>query len=240
MSANTRVVQQMHSVFGAGLDLLGRLEQGHTPSVENERSRLLGLVRGDGSLDADPLFVGDMLPTHSYRTTGSFRNDPVDGKYLGVRYALACWVDEIFLGVDPDSPLRWWADQWEGDTVEVRLFGGAQERAWRFWNQARVAESRGGPEALEAYLWAVMLGFRGSPEQAQTPVDPKEWVDKVRRRVLQVRAVEFPLPVDRDFATRVPPLRGRQRLRGMLRAAALATAAGLFVLTLAVARGLGK
>lgn len=228
MSANVRVVEQMHAVFGAGLDLLERLEQGHTPSVENERSKLLGLVRGGSEMENNAQYVGDLQPTVGYRQTGSFGGDNLGGKYLGVRYALASWVDEMMLRFSP----QWWAERWESDTIETRLFGGSNQRAFRFWEQAKRAEAKGGPEALEAFLWAVMLGFRGEPETAQPPVVPKEWVDNVRRRVLQVRAVEFTLPVDRDLAPRVPPLRGRQRLRTMLRVAALVVAAGLFVLTL--------
>ncbi len=228
MTGNVQVVQRMHAVFGAGLDLLQRLERGHTPSVENERAKLLGLIRGDGALDSDPLYVGDMMPTVGYRNTGSFGGEALDlsRRYLGVRYALAAWVDEMFIRFAPP----WWAERWVSDTVEVKLFGGAQERAWRFWEQAKRAEAKGGPDALEAYLWAVMLGFRGEPEQATPPVTPNEWVDNIRRRVLQVRAVEFPMPAERDLATRVPPLRGRRRLRNMLRAAAAVVAAGLFVL----------
>jgi hypothetical protein len=228
------VVQQMHAVFGAGLDLLGRLEQGHTPNVENERQKLLGLVQGDSELQNSPMYVGDQTPAvgRGGGVTGPLGN--VSGQYLGVRYALACWADEVMLRFAPP----WWADRWESDTLEVRLYGGAQERAWRFWEQAKRAEGKGGPEALEAYLWAVMLGFRGEPDQAAPPVVPKEWVDGVRRRVLQVRQGDFPLPVDRDTVTRVPPLRGRQKLRAMLRAFAVVLAAGVFLLALSVTAGL--
>src|SRR5437870_400720 len=37
--------------------------------------------------------------------------------FLGIRYALACWLDEIFIA---DSP---WKDQWNDNKVETTLFG---------------------------------------------------------------------------------------------------------------------
>lgn len=224
-----KIVRRMHEVFGHGLDLKGRLDRGEAPRFETEHSRLLSLLLAGGELDFDPLFRGDLAGAGR-----SNRTQDMSSFFLGVQYALACWLDEIFL---LDAP-GWWSGQWEADSLEVRLYGGANERAWRFWDQARKAEGpRGSPEALEAYLWAVMLGFRGAPETLNPPVNPPVWVDNVRKRVLAARSTEFPVPAQREAPTHVPPLRGRERMRTMLRVAVVCGAAAVFALSLAITKG---
>ena len=153
--------------------------------------------------------------------------------FLGVQYALTCWLDEVFM---LDAP-TWWSQQWEADSLEVRLYGGSQERAWRFWDQARKAEGpRGSPEALEAFLWCVMLGFKGAPDTLNPPINPPVWVDNVRKRVLSARSAEFPVPAQKEAPTRVPALRGPERLMTMLRVAVVVGAAAVFALGFAVVK----
>jgi type VI protein secretion system component VasF len=157
--------------------------------------------------------------------------------FLGVQYALTCWLDEVFM---LDAP-PWWGQQWEADSLEVRLYGGSQERAWRFWDQARRAEGpRGSPEALEAFLWCAMLGFKGAPDTLNPPVNPAVWVDNVRKRVLSARSAEFPVPAQKEVPTRVPALRGPDRLKTMLRVAVVFGAVAVFVLGVAVVEYFSK
>src|SRR2546423_8718394 len=47
--------------------------------------------------------------------------------FLGIPYALACWLDEIFTA--EDSP---WRTQWVERKLEWELFNSA-DRAWMFW-----------------------------------------------------------------------------------------------------------
>ena len=223
----TLVVRRIHEVFGAGLELKERLERGESPRFDTEYNRLLNLLIAGGELEYDPVYRGDLYST---RSGGSMS---LGGMYLGVQYALASWLDEVFM---LDAP-EYWANQWRENSVEVRLFGGSQDRGWRFWEQARRAEGpKGSPEALEAYLWAVMLGFRGNPDSINPPINPPQWVDNVRRRVLSARAAEFPAPAQREAPTRVPPLKGSDRLVRMLRLAVVVVAAAAFAVSLAVTR----
>ena len=218
-----KIVRRMHDVLGAGLDLKERLERGEAPGFETESERLRAMVLGDGELAQDPAYNGELAGLASRPMGSEF--DPGD-RFLGARYALACWLDEVFI---LDAP-AWWAERWEANTVETALYGGTQQRAWRFWDQARKAEGvRGSPSALEAYLWCVMLGFRGSPPE---DLNPAAWVDSVRKRVLSARSSEFPAPPERDLPIAVPPLRGRERFARMLRVAVAASAAAAFVVGL--------
>jgi type VI secretion system protein ImpK len=127
--------------------------------------------------------------------------------YLGFRYPLACWLDEVFI-LDADSP---WKERWREKAIEVSLFG-ERLRAARFWEQCRMAELRGDADALEVFYLCVLLGFRGdlrddpdrlhkwreSVEVLIARNQPSEWED---------RPPDLPLP-----EPHVPPLYGRQRL----------------------------
>ncbi len=221
-----KIVRRMHEVFGYGLDLKERLERGEAPRFDTEHARLLSILLAGGELDFDPSYRGDLAsPAGRANMTRELSN-----LFLGVQYALTCWLDEVFM---LDAP-GWWSEQWSADSLEVRLYGGSQERAWRFWDQARKAEGpRGSPEALEAFLWCVMLGFKGAPDTLNPPVNPPVWVDNVRKRVLSARSAEFPVPAQREPPIRVPALRGAERVRTMLRVAVVFGALAAFALGLA-------
>src|SRR5439155_6674283 len=120
--------------------------------------------------------------------------------FMGIRYALACWLDEVFIA---DSP---WSAEWTEKMLEVALYGGSSQRAWRFWEQARKAEARPGTDSVEAYLWCAMLGFRGQPPP---DLNAAQWADAVRKRVVAGRSTDFALPPERELPTFDPVLRGR-------------------------------
>lgn len=227
-----KVIRRLHEVLGYGLELKERIEQGDVPRVEIEQDKLRSMLLGDGELAQNTAYNGELAGMAQAATaTQDFgRSD----RFFGARYALACWLDEIYIR---DCP-PWWAERWEANTLETALYGGTQQRAWRFWDQARKAEGpRGSPEALEAYLWAVMLGFRGDQPG---DLNPAGWVDAVKKRVLAARSAEFPLPPEREVPTYVPPLKGRGRFTRMLRFGAVIVAAAVFALGLAATSYFGK
>ena len=223
-----RIIRKMHEIFGAGLELKGRLERGQRPRFDAEYNRIRTLLLAGGELDFDNIYRGDLVNVNVRATTAASN---MSNMFLGVQYALACWLDEIFIVYAP----KWWAEEWTGRSLEQSLLGGTQEREWRFWDQARKAEGpKGSPEAVECFLWAVMLGFRGRPESAAPPLDPVSWVENTRRRVIATRQSEFPTPPSREAPTDVPPLRGSERLRTMFRVALILGSIGIFVLSLAI------
>jgi type VI secretion system protein ImpK len=220
-----KIARQVHQVLGTGLELKERLERGERPTFEVEHAKLKGLLLGDGELRYLTDYAGDASgasqPSSIRTSVGGLRGTE---PFLGIRYGLACWLDEVFIA---DSP---WSALWAEQTLEVALYGGSSQRAWRFWEQAKKAEARPGADALEVYLWCVMLGFRGEP-----PPDLVQWVEGVRKRVVAVRSKDFTLPPERDLPRHVAALRGRDRFGTMLRVAAgvaavLAFAAGVLLL----------
>jgi hypothetical protein len=208
-------------VLAYGLALKDRVMAGDdTLVLDAENGRLREMLWADGPVRGHPDYA-DAAPR------------PVTPEYpgfLGVRYALACWLDEILIS-DPDCP---WRDEWAEKSLESALYGGSNERAWRFWVQAELAEKRSGAEAVEAYLWCVMLGFRGTPVN----VRPPEWVEGVRRRVQAAKQREFALPADLGLKLDVPVQTGRDAFRRAARLLAVVAAAGLFAAVILIVQRL--
>ena len=195
-----RLAKHAHAVFAAGLDLKRRVgESGGRLDFEREHGKLRNLLHAEGEVGALPDYAGDRAGRFSPRGTLS---DP-GGQFLGAQYALAAWLDEIFI---TDSP---WSARWTESMLEVALYGGSGNRAWKFWEQAKRAEPK--PDALEVYLWCYLLGFRGDLEGLK-PLTPEQWADTARRVVLRGYGREFQVPPGRELPTEVRVLTGRERL----------------------------
>jgi type VI secretion system protein ImpK len=149
--------------------------------------------------------------------------------YLGVGYALACWVDELFT---LNSPV---AAQWNERKFEVEFFS-TNERAFRFWQQARLAADRTQDDDLEVYYLCVVLGFRG--EWIEQPAELKAWLGSTRERLLKGLRQDWAGPSALSAPMRVPLRYGKVRLRQMALIAVLATLVLIPVAALLIARQL--
>jgi type VI secretion system protein ImpK len=136
--------------------------------------------------------------------------------FLGIRYAMACWLDEVFIA---DSP---WRDQWTDNKVETALFG-TNERATEFWKQAQLAQNRPTRDALEVYYLCAMLGFRG--ELFNKPAEVAGWRDRVETQITHAEGRDYSPPPGLAVTPSVPPLAGAPRLRRWFLAAAVAALA---------------
>lgn len=198
----------VHRVLRHGIQLKERLRQGETFDLRNEQAVLKRLLLTEEQARQLPDYSNDAI-TYS-------QSDPVYGaplsserssSFLGVRYALVCWLDEIFL---IDSP---WDSLWNETKLEQSLYG-SNDRAWKFWEQAKIAERRPGRHALRAFFLCVMLGFRGDFRDDTAYLSA--WVEAARRRLAEDDPGDWPKPPDREIATSVPPLHGRDALRRMV------------------------
>lgn len=205
---NPALSRQFHEVVGYGLDLKERVEQGAKPPLDYELERLRALLLGGSELKSDPDYVGEPGSDQGLRVTSRGSG----AKFLGARYALACWLDEIFIA---DSP---YADQWKERALEFSIFQ-TRDRAEGFWDQSRLAERRPGTDALEVFYWCVMLGFRG--ELRGQPEKLRDWTLAIRDRIRRTHRVDFSLPADIGFNTYVPQLTGRSRFSSMIKTAAI-------------------
>jgi type VI secretion system protein ImpK len=201
------IANLVHPVFNYGLRLKERLEQGESPDLDTEQAALKGLLLSD--LEARRLadFGGDSVDSRgiSVSRLGDAGRRGAEG-FLGIRYALACWLDELFT----DSS---WGRAWTEQTLETALYG-TRLRADLFWEQARRAESRPGGDALEVFFLCVMLGFRGGLRNQ--PDKLQAWASAAQTRIARSQGQELSMPPEHEPLTFVPPRHGRERLQRMV------------------------
>jgi type VI secretion system protein ImpK len=193
----------VYPVIMRGLEVKERLEAGEALTFEVEQGALKGLLLTDTEARRWPDFGGDAEAFAGHNGGGSEAPAHPE-RFLGVRYALACWLDEIFVLNSS------WDALWNEQKLEVALYG-SNDRAWKFWHQARLAEKRPGHDALEVFFLAVMLGFRG--ELRAEPARLQAWVAAASSHIARGQGSQWIAPPELEPVTRVPPLRGRDRLR---------------------------
>jgi type VI protein secretion system component VasF len=184
----------VYKVFARALDVKDRLDAGQPVDFEATRHELLSLIRNEAE--------GRRLSDYSG-----------DGVFLGARYALACWVDELFI-IHCQSP---WADQWKERALEFEIFR-TNVAATKFWEQADIvlrhpgaprASIAPGSDAVETFLLCVVLGFRGT--HFDNPAKVREYVEELRPQL--TRPIPWQSPRDLGVQTNVAPLLGRETLR---------------------------
>jgi type VI secretion system protein ImpK len=191
------IAQLVHPVFAYGLRLKESLARGEEPAFEIEQAALKGLLLSEIEARRWADFGGD--------GDGSGRGRG-EQAFLGIRYALVCWLDEIFIA---DSP---WSTRWNERKLEVALYG-TNDRAWKFWEQAKLSEARAGRDAIEVFFLCVMLGFRG--ELADQPERLSGWVAAARTQLGRAKGHDWVAPPELEPPSNVPPLTGRARLSRM-------------------------
>ncbi|SRR5216684_6080571 len=177
-------------IFQHGLRLKARLLRGERPDIAAEQAALKGLL---GSATQAHPWGSDGAPISHSVVEGMGRGPAA---FLGIRYALTCWLDEIMI----DSP---WDAQWNEMKLEQSLYF-SNLRFNKFWEQARLAESMPGSDALETFLLCVLLGFRG--ETADDPHRLREWVVNVQTRIAKSQSANQPSVPEGRMEANVPAL----------------------------------
>ena len=198
------IAELVHPVVAYALDLRARLDRGERPDFAAEQAELRTLLKTQNEAQRWPEYAGD------------------GERFLGIRYALTCWVDEVLI----DSP---WEREWNERKLEEQLYF-TNERAFRFWQQADVVQARSGTDALEVFYLCVMLGFRG--ELREEPAKLQAWVTNTQARLVRQQGQEWPAPPEHDPPTDVPPRHARERFERMVFIAAIVTLALIPLLTI--------
>jgi len=227
-----QLLNLVNPVFRTGLRLRDDWSRGTGLPFDAGRELLLQAFRD--------LFATFPPPTASTRSEDSARADllgrsetlsPTESRYLGVGYALASWVDELFT---LNSPV---GSRWNERKFEVEFFS-TNDRAWRFWEQARLAADRPGDDDLEVFYLCAALGFRG--EWVDDPTRLRAWLGATRERLVKGLRQEWAGPPALDPPARVPPRYGKARLRRMALVAGLVGLLCIPGALLLIARQLGK
>jgi type VI protein secretion system component VasF len=180
----------------AGLNLRDRVAHGERPllSVEQANFKVLlnNLDRGSARDAAQSVAIGDSF-------AGSGRD------FLGLRYAVVCWLDEIMIEAG-------WRE-WDENKLEQSLYR-TNIRYSNFWQQSRLAEAD--PSATPAqigFFLCTVLGFRG--ELAEDQERFREWVSGSRGRAAKILGREPAALPEKTPITDVPPLYGVESYRKM-------------------------
>src|SRR5262249_7301605 len=121
---NADIANIMDRILLCGLDLKERLAKGEKLDLALEQAQLRTLLKSESEARRWPDYGGD------HPMGGSSIGRERTGGFLGIRYALASWLDEVFIS---DSP---WASEWVEQLLEYELYR-SRLRAERFWEQAR-------------------------------------------------------------------------------------------------------
>jgi len=207
------IANLVHPVLVYGVELKDRLDRGEELNLESEQAQLKGLLLSDSEARRHTDFGGEGDAAHSMVSVVGATRGGDSGRrsggdhFLGIRYALACWLDELFiLGSS-------WESAWNERKLEVGLYG-TNDRAWKMWEQAKKAESRSGTDTLETYYLTVMMGFRGD---LRDNVDKlRTWTSNTQARIFRGLGQEWPTPAELDPPINVPPLRGREGLQKII------------------------
>jgi type VI secretion system protein ImpK len=193
------IADLVYPVVNYALQLKDRLNRGEELSLTNEQAELRGLLKSEAAAKRWGEYAGDAPAGFD---DGSGRG-PAE-QFLGIRYALTCWLDEMFI---LDSP---WKAEWNERKLEAALYG-SNDRAWKFWEQARKAEARPEKDALEVFFLCVMLGFRG--DLREDPEALRSWREAAEAQIGRPR--EWTGPPDAQLPPDVPPLEGAQKFQKM-------------------------
>jgi type VI secretion system protein ImpK len=214
---------QIHKVLGYGLQVKERIERGgELPSLSQEQAMLRGLLLSEREARRWPEYSGD-------GADGSQAANP--NTFLGIRYALVCWLDEIFVNS------RWGTTYLQNQVLEFQLYG-TSVGGWAFWQQADMALARGSREAVEAFFLCVMLGFRGAQRGNADAV--REWRSTVERRLSHRLTESVAEPPHREPPSHPEPLYGRQALHTMFVRATAVVVVLIPLVTLCLAWYLGS
>jgi type VI secretion system protein ImpK len=190
------LAKQVHDILLHGLKLRDRVAAGDRPHLGRAQAELKGML---GSASA-PSPWGSASDAST-----SVGSESPDRAFLGIRYVLTCWLDEVLIEAG-------WRE-WDETKLEPALYR-TNIRYSNFWSQARLAEAiPSGVDAQEAFLLCVLLGFRG--EMGEQPEKLREWVSAARTRVTRGLARELPALPEKSPVTDVPPLLGIEQYRKM-------------------------
>jgi len=221
----------VHPILHYGLTLRGRLDAGETPDLDFEQARLRDLLL----IASENARVPDAAQRQMHTSwlgeggPGSALAVSAGESFLGARYALICWLDELL------SDGTTWGQRWNEQKLEVDLCG-TNDRAWNFWRQAEIAQCRTDLDALEAFYLCVMLGFRGQLRDHDDRL--QSWIARTQIALGKVQELNWPEDVELQPPCGAPPLYGRRQLKRMVLTAWVAALIALPVLSFTIARHL--
>jgi len=119
-------------------------------------------------------------------------------------YALVALLDELLIVDIPWKGQAWW----ENNALEVEIHR-TRNRATEFYSRAEEAVGLASRDALEVFIMAVVLGFRGIFRDQQPAL--RQWL-RTQENMVRVGEARAPLPDTAAELSGAPPLSGGVRL----------------------------
>ncbi|MCE9532704.1 MAG: DotU family type IV/VI secretion system protein [Planctomycetes bacterium] len=196
----------VHPLLREALTLHEQWQAGTGPSFEAGRTDLRRQFEAIFRAEKPGPITNEPHPTS---TPVDLLADPlpaVSTRYLGAGYPLASWLDELFTL----HSIR--AAEWNERKFEIEFYG-SNDRAWRVWQQARMAADLPKTDDLEVFFICMGLGFRG--EWAEDPTALQAWTSSTRDRLLKDLRREWIAPPALDPPRGATPRRAAYGLRRM-------------------------
>src|SRR4051812_38641783 len=107
----------VHPVLHYGLALKERLQRGDAPSLDLEQTRLKTMLLTELDAGQYPEYGGEGgVGGFGTAIEGRPAAMAASGNFLGARFALTCWLDELFIVHSP------WSSAWNERKLEVALY----------------------------------------------------------------------------------------------------------------------
>jgi hypothetical protein len=210
---------QVYPILDLGIALWEARSKGAKPRIAVEQAALVAELNKKELREIDASFNAPSDQEIMERSEGI--PALADKRFLGFRYVLAAWLDEIMIGSDENERDRdEWSREWNGRKLETALFN-SNHRLVVFPLQANwLLRQKDFDEALQIYFLCVMLGFGGQWDRELSDntmvLEKDKWVDAAREQIvrgldsqqLRIQALEPP-------AAFTPPLLWHDRLERM-------------------------
>lgn len=189
------IERPIYDVFSRGVWVLNRIQNNNDLNFYAERSILTDLIRavpdnnfGKRKKNESGIF---QFSKTTVQVSSSFGKD-----FQGIRYPIVCWLDEIF--TSSKSP---WADIWNEQKIEVELFS-SNDRAWKFWEQAKLSEEFNSTDVLEIFFLCTLFGFQGTLVEKLGELEG--WQKKTALRLNNTKKFND-IEWESEMPTNVPP-----------------------------------
>lgn len=178
---------------------------------------VLALAERAASGKAGPVEAERALLRSRFDATAARCRGPLAADWELAGYALAAAADELMI-VDIAWPGQSW---WENHALEVELFG-TRRRATEFYARAEKAAAIASQNALQIYVAAVVMGFRGILRDRPDALDT--WL-RSNGQLVKLSIDRPGVPAVGPDVPGAPPMAGRSELMWAILSSALAAAA---------------
>lgn len=178
---------------------------------------VLALAERAANGRAGPVDVERAWLRSRFDATAARCRGPLAAEWELAGYALASAADELMI-VDITWPGQSW---WENHALEVELYG-SRRRATEFFARAERAAASPTRDALQVYVAAVAMGFRGILRDRPDALDT--WL-RANGQLIKLSADRPTIPAAGPEVAGAPPLTSRSELMWAILLSALAAAA---------------